>query len=117
VGQVRARRPGPQLSASSGVDWSIADIAGPAVRRFLTCLILLNVAAVVLETVASLEAAAGPVFTAIEVVSVGIFSLEYVLRGWAAPEQPAYQGPFGRLRWMRSSGALVDLLAVLPLST
>ncbi|MBP8300656.1 MAG: potassium channel family protein [Planctomycetes bacterium] len=90
------------------------DIAGPAVRRFLTCLILLNVAAVVLETVASLEAAAGPVFTAIEVVSVGIFSLEYVLRGWAAPEQPAYQGPFGRLRWMRSSGALVDLLAVLP---
>lgn len=90
------------------------DRAGLAVRRFLTCLILINVAAVVLETVAGLERAAGPLFAVIEVVSVGVFSLEYMLRLWVAPEQPRYQTPFGRLRWMRSAGALVDLLAVLP---
>lgn len=90
------------------------DRAGLAVRRFLTVLILINVAAVVLETVDGLERAAGPLFATIEFVSVGVFSLEYMLRLWAAPEQPRYQTPFGRLRWMRSGGALVDLLAVLP---
>lgn len=91
------------------------DRAGALVRRFLTFLILLNVVAVVLETVPSLLHAAPGAFQAIEVASVAIFTVEYLLRLWSAPERAGSGGPIGsRLRWLASPGALVDLLAVLP---
>lgn len=88
---------------------------GAVVRRFLTFLILLNVVAVVLETVPGWPAAAPGVFQAIEVTSVAIFTIEYLLRLWCAPERTPHLGALrSRLRWIVSPSALVDLVAVLP---
>jgi voltage-gated potassium channel len=88
-----------------------------AARRLswaLAALIVLNVAAVVLATEPTIHDRAPGLFEAFEVVSVVIFSLEYLIRLRSAPENPRFAGRFGRLRWLLSPMALCDLLAVLP---
>lgn len=78
-------------------------------------LIAANVVAVVVETVPAVDAAAAAWFHAFELVSVAVFSVEYVLRVWSAPEEDRYRGAVvGRLRFAVTPLALVDLLAVLP---
>ena len=85
--------------------------------RLLVLLIVLNVAAFILETVPSLHRAYGTWFDVFETCSVGIFTIEYLLRIWSAPEvgylkrQPAWQA---RLHWMQRPYLLIDLLAILP---
>jgi len=45
-----------------------------------------------------------------------LFLVEYVARLWVAPEDPRYRGGFrGRLRYVLTPAALVDLLTVMPL--
>lgn len=81
----------------------------------IVALILLNVAAFVLESVAELSARYGPAFHAFEIASVAVFSVEYLLRLWSATEDPERADPIaGRLRWAATPLALVDLFAVLP---
>jgi voltage-gated potassium channel len=86
--------------------------------RVLITLILVNVVAVVLESVAALHARWSATFYLIEVVSVSVFTVEYLLRVWTIvdnPWKPDYAAPIrGRLRFMRSPMAVIDLLAVLP---
>ena len=55
---------------------------------FLMILILLNAAAVVLETVDDYNARVGSGFYALEVVSVTFFTVEYLLRLGVAPLHP-----------------------------
>ncbi|MCA3007926.1 MAG: ion transporter [Phycisphaerales bacterium] len=88
--------------------------AAAAVRAALAGLIVINVAAVLADSVRDVHAVALQWLRAIEWVSVAVFSAEYLLRLWAAPEQPRFGLPFGRLRWALTPSALVDLLAVLP---
>lgn len=85
-----------------------------AVRIFLAILILTNVIAVVVESVESVGVAHKTAFLAFEIVSVVIFSFEYLLRIWVCVENPRYARPWGRLRFALSPMALVDLLAILP---
>jgi len=99
----------------------IVDIAKPgdslskAFDIFIVTLIGLNVAALILESVESIRALAPRLFYVFELVSVIIFSVEYVARVWSIVETPAYQKPVsGRLRFMITPLALVDLLAILP---
>ncbi len=71
--------------------------------------------AIILETVQSLDQAYGAWFDAFEAVSVAVFTVEYLARLWAIPEDPGFQGEVrGRLRWMGTPLALIDLLAILP---
>ena len=85
------------------------------VAVFLMLLILINAATVVLETVDDLNARFGSIFHAIEIVSIVIFSIEYLLRLWIAPLDPRYAKPFwGRFRYAFSLMAMVDLVAILP---
>jgi voltage-gated potassium channel len=91
------------------------------VKRFdwfdlsLAVLIVLNVVAVMLETVAALEARYHGWFTAFEVFSVAVFSIEYVLRLWACTVDPQFAHPvWGRLRYATRPLAIIDLLAILP---
>jgi voltage-gated potassium channel len=85
------------------------------VAVFLMLLILINAVAVVLETVDDLNQRFGSIFYAIEIVSIAIFTAEYLLRLWAAPLDPRYAKPFwGRLRYAFTLMAMVDLLAILP---
>ncbi len=84
------------------------------VAVFLMILILLNAAAVVLETVDSLNQQYGAIFHALEVFSVLVFTIEYVLRLWIAPLEKRFAGRFGRLRYAFTLFAVIDLVAVLP---
>ena len=95
--------------SDSGVaDWDWVDL-------MLLVLILLNVLAVILETVNSLQLRFGRLFWAFEVFSVGIFTIEYAARIWACTADPRYRQPIvGRLRYLSSFGGVVDLLAILP---
>jgi voltage-gated potassium channel len=82
---------------------------------FIMGLIILNVVAVVLETVDWIYALFGPVFYAFDLFSIAVFSVEYLLRLWSCTENQMYRDPVsGRLRFMVTPMALVDLLAVLP---
>ena len=103
---------------------SILDVPeqGDRVSRYfdycLIALIVVNVVAVILESVNTLHARWGDTFRAIETVSLVIFSLEYVARVWSIVDnrwRSEYRHPvWGRLRFIRSPMAIVDLLAVAP---
>ena len=78
-------------------------------------LIVLNVIAVVLASVQSLAARFQPWFDCFEVLSVIVFSAEYLARLWSCTADPRYAHPlWGRLRYVFTPLALVDLVAVLP---
>jgi voltage-gated potassium channel len=81
----------------------------------LMSLILANVAAVVMESVRSLYTVYSQEFYVFEVISVAIFTLEYALRIWIAPENPVYaEQPHPRLSFIRSGMAIIDVLAIAP---
>ncbi len=81
----------------------------------LITLILLNVAGLILETVAPVKDFAGRFLYFFEVFSVMFFSVEYLLRVWTITLNPKYSHPVtGRLRYMVSAIALIDLFAILP---
>ena len=84
---------------------------------FMVVLILSNVAAIILETVDVISEAAGSFFYLFELFSVIIFTTEYIFRVWASVEDPSgrYSSPFlGRLRYILSPMAIIDLIAFLP---
>ena len=85
------------------------------VNTFIIVLIILNIVAVMLETVPSLQDRYGVFFEYFEIFSVIIFSIEYILRVWSSNHDPKYKHSFhGRLRYMFTPAALIDLLAILP---
>jgi voltage-gated potassium channel len=84
------------------------------VSYFLAGLILVNCLALSLETMAAIRAGREAFFDALEVASTAVFALEYVLRVWTCVEEPKYVRPVaGRLRYMASPLAMLDLLAIL----
>lgn len=93
-------------------DESLAD---RIIAAALMLLILANVIVVMLETVDELEAPYRRYFRAFEVISVAIFSAEYVSRIWVIDLHPNFRGAVrGRLKYALTPMALIDLAAVLP---
>ncbi len=81
----------------------------------LVALILLNVLAVMAESVTWISQSYGTWLVGFEWVSVSIFTVEYLLRFWACTSLPQYRAPIaGRLHYVFTPLALVDLLAILP---
>lgn len=81
----------------------------------INLLILANVLAVILESVSSLRDRYAAAFDQFEAFSVLAFTLEYLLRVWTCVEQREYRHPlFGRLLYMVSPMALIDLAVILP---
>ena len=86
-----------------------------AVDIFMMVLITLNVLAVILETVESIDAEYHQVFQWFEVFSVICFTIEYFARFWACTSQRKYKHPFwGRVRFMMAPMAIIDLIAIIP---
>ena len=86
-----------------------------AFNLFIVMLIMLNIVAMVLESVQKVHDLVPGCFLWFECFSVAVFSVEYVLRIWSCVEEPRYSHPFlGRLRFALTPLALVDLSAVLP---
>lgn len=91
------------------------DREGYAFDLFIMALIVLNVAAVLLETVEWIAAPIRGFFYGFEIFSVAVFSAEYILRLWSCTANPRYAGALrGRLRYALTPLALIDLLAILP---
>jgi voltage-gated potassium channel len=83
--------------------------------RGIAALIVLNVIAVMLETVEPLATRYATALGAFEAFSVAVFTAEYVLRLWSCTADPRYAHPvFGRLRYATRPLAVIDLVAILP---
>ncbi len=97
---------GPVGNPISGlVNWSIV------------LLILISLCSVILESVPEFEAKYAQVFSAIEIIALIVFSLEFSLRLWVAVEHPPLRhlNPArARMSFITSATALIDLAAVLP---
>ncbi|HEY6231922.1 MAG TPA: ion transporter [Pyrinomonadaceae bacterium] len=97
------------------IDVEVDKRADRLVALFLMLLIITNGLAVMLETVKALEIRYSHYFYLFELVSVAVFTLEYLLRLWAITLDPVYKDPLtGRLRYALSPMALTDLAAILP---
>ena len=82
---------------------------------FIVALILLNVIAMVVESVKRVYDFIPGWFIAFEYFSVAVFSVEYAARIWSCVEDPQYKRPvLGRIRFALTPLAIVDMLAVLP---
>jgi voltage-gated potassium channel len=91
------------------------DVVGRVVSLGLIAVILLNVLAVMAESVAWIKASYGSWLTGFEAISVVVFITEYALRVWACTANPLYAHLVtGRVRFVLTPLAIVDLLAVLP---
>ena len=87
--------------ASKIFDWSIM------------ILIALSIISIILESFASIYDRFHPVFQGFEVVTVIVFTIEYLLRIWTADLLfPETKHP--RLKYIFSFMAIIDLLAILP---
>ena len=85
------------------------------VNGFILTLILLSVFVVILATVGPLRERFATFFFAFEVVTVVVFSLEYLARLWIADITPEFEeSRYPRLAYAFSFGGIVDLLAILP---
>ena len=85
------------------------------VDNWIAWLIILSVVAIVAEHNPLLYAPHAQAFHWFDVVTVGIFTVEYLLRLATAPLRPELQGkPFARVRYFFSFYALVDLVAIAP---
>jgi len=94
------------------------DLLSRSVDIALIALISLNVLSVILETLPSLQNEYHTAFENFELVSVIIFSIEYLTRVWSAIEKAdkKYKHPlWGRLRYILTPMALIDLIVILPL--
>src|SRR6266702_4813173 len=61
---------------------TIGDRTAVVVGRLIVILIVVNLVAMTLDSVPALEAQYGPLFIAIELLLLVLFSIEYVLRVW-----------------------------------
>jgi voltage-gated potassium channel len=91
------------------------DTASKVFDIFIMSLIVVNVLVCVFGTINSLERANKNFFYYFELISVLIFSIEYILRIWSCVENKKYSSPVrGRLKYIFSPMAFIDLLAILP---
>jgi voltage-gated potassium channel len=82
---------------------------------FIIVLIILNIIAVILETVQSIYTRIPLLFKYFEYFSIGVFTIEYLLRIWSCTINQKYSNPIlGRFKFVASPLALVDLFSFLP---
>ncbi|MDD4857399.1 MAG: ion transporter [Candidatus Krumholzibacteria bacterium] len=82
---------------------------------FLVALIASNVVVVTLHTVSSLAVGYASFFKYFEMLSVAIFTVEYVLRMWICTINDSYRHPvLGRIKYFFSPFAIIDLIAIAP---
>lgn len=83
-------------------------------NRIILGLICLSVFLVIIETEKPFYHAHKSLFHMIDFVVGLCFATEYGLRVWSAGERKAYRGFSGRLKYMMTPYALIDLLVIVP---
>lgn len=114
------RRPGDTLRRRAYLALEGGQLGGPAgviVEFTLIGLIVGNVIAYTLQSMPDFEQAWRTPLSLFELVSILIFTIEYVARIWTAPEDPAAgeRGPLlGRLWYAATPLMVIDFIAVGP---
>jgi voltage-gated potassium channel len=84
-----------------------------AFNIFIISVIILNCIAMLFETVGNFYNNHYRLFNMIELISVAIFTVEYLLRLWSYSASEGYR-PWGRLKYMLQPMMIIDLMAILP---
>jgi voltage-gated potassium channel Kch len=85
------------------------------VDNFIIFWVLLSIVSVILHSVESLSDLFALEFLIIDTIAFVVFTVEYVARLYTAPERPELHAlRWKRLTYVRSPGAIIDLLAILP---
>lgn len=89
--------------------------AGMLATWFIAALVVVSLCGTVLESVPHLNSRYGRLFHAIEIISLVVFSIEYAIRIWIAPEHVPYRQLSGhsvRRTYILSGQGIVDFLAI-----
>lgn len=90
------------------------DLISRSFDWFIVIVIILNILTVFLETFDELSVFQ-TLFNIIEIVTISIFCIEYILRIWTADYlYPEEKGMAARLKFLCSFDGIVDLLTILP---
>ena len=102
-----ARQLDPELTPGRALSWP---------NRLLVLAILAAGSLAILETEPTVVAGRAALFTRVEMGFGLLFAVEYLLRLWAAPENPKWGAGDhrARLRYIVSPAALIDIVAILP---
>ncbi|MBU0660740.1 ion transporter [Patescibacteria group bacterium] len=94
------------------------DRASQIMDLFLIVTIIVSISAMILGTDAGIYAKHRQFFDYIEWVALFIFSAEYLFRLWSCTAKEEFRRPIiGRLRYVFTPLALIDLLVILPIFT
>ena len=95
--------------------YSNKDIISMMFDWFIILLIILNIAFIILDTFSGLPDWYAPVSHNIEIITVIIFTIEYILRLWTSNYIFENTAPIkARIKYVFSFMALADLFAILP---
>lgn len=88
---------------------------GRVVDSVVVSLIVVSVVGVIVGTMEPYGTRFRPLLLSAEVVTVSVFTVEYLLRLWSCTADERYAAPVtGRLRYALQPRLLIDLLAVVP---
>lgn len=93
------------------------DLASKIFDIILVSIILLNIFCFVAETVPEINAQYGVLFKQIELFSIIVFSIEYIIRLWTCVEEPflsRMSRAKARFSFATRPYLIIDLLAILP---
>jgi voltage-gated potassium channel len=95
------------------------DERGGIIERIFELLVILtilaNILAIVLDSVPSIHNDYATLFHHFEIYSLIFFTVEYLARAYSIVEDRKYRHPIkGRVKYLASPLAIVDLLAILP---
>lgn len=81
----------------------------------LVIIITLNIVLILLDSMIEMHEQYDAIFHSFEVFSVAFFTIEYLARIYSIVEKPGFHDPVtGRIRFMKSTLAIIDLLSFLP---
>lgn len=84
------------------------------VNKLVLFLICFSVLVVIIETEKPLYWKHKEIFVGLDFTIGVLFTVEYLARVWSIGEKRRYRGILGRLRYMLTPAALVDLLVIIP---
>lgn len=84
------------------------------INRLIAVMVVFSVGFIILETEISIRYEYSSWFDLAHIVFALFFTIEYSARVWVAGIDPKYRGVVGRIRYMMTPLALIDLIALIP---
>ena len=84
------------------------------VNIFIYTLIIISIVTLIISTIDDFNDKYSSILSLIQHIIMPIFVLEYFLRLYAAGSLKKYRGFFGKLKYMTSAYAIIDLIVIIP---